>query len=396
MHLESCGILATQRIAKLHKDAAAECNNVLVGRTVMDIDRKRASNDLGFSKKDQEMGLKKLKDGEFFGYGPAISKDDYIRVQVGGVKTKHPEPGRNFIKTSKTPENIKKLLKDVINLPKEVETELKTKKEFQNKIQELKRELRLTKTSQPKPIADEKAFERARQSGFRESEKSYLGGLKLLENQVKSYKMGLNQIVTNCNKMLQIKEATPIQESRPLPEVKVTTPTPQKYVPPKRTPIQDSENGDIKLNLAEKKIYSLLCQYPDKELSRKQIGVFTGYAYRGGGFQNALYKLNVYGLIERKGEFVRAKAIDENLIGEFNFSIQEIIGRLNKCEREIYDVVVEQPEKEFTREEIAELTPSNYEPKGGGFQNALYKLNTYGIIEKQGSSIKLNPELLEL
>src|SRR5262249_8294429 len=33
-----CGILLTQRLAKLHKDAAAEANNVLVGRTWLDVD----------------------------------------------------------------------------------------------------------------------------------------------------------------------------------------------------------------------------------------------------------------------------------------------------------------------------------------------------------------------
>jgi DNA helicase HerA-like ATPase len=34
-----CGILATQRLSKLHKDAAAECNNVLIGRTWLDVDQ---------------------------------------------------------------------------------------------------------------------------------------------------------------------------------------------------------------------------------------------------------------------------------------------------------------------------------------------------------------------
>jgi DNA helicase HerA-like ATPase len=40
------GILVTQRISKLHKDAAAECNNKFVGRTFLDIDMKRASEEL--------------------------------------------------------------------------------------------------------------------------------------------------------------------------------------------------------------------------------------------------------------------------------------------------------------------------------------------------------------
>ena len=44
-----CGVLITQRIAKLHKDAAAECNNKFIGRTNLDIDMDRAAKELGFS-----------------------------------------------------------------------------------------------------------------------------------------------------------------------------------------------------------------------------------------------------------------------------------------------------------------------------------------------------------
>jgi DNA helicase HerA-like ATPase len=36
-----CAVLATQRLSKLHKDAAAECNNKLIGRTGLDVDMKR-------------------------------------------------------------------------------------------------------------------------------------------------------------------------------------------------------------------------------------------------------------------------------------------------------------------------------------------------------------------
>ncbi len=169
-----CGVIATQRIAKLNKDAAAECTNGFVGRTVMDIDRKRASYDLGFASREQELSLKKMGDGEFFGYGPAISKEDYVKVKIGGVNTTHPETGKNIIKASKTPDNIKKLLKDVIDLPKEAEEELKTKIEFKKRIIELKRELRILKISKPKPIADEKALERSKAQGFKEAEREIM------------------------------------------------------------------------------------------------------------------------------------------------------------------------------------------------------------------------------
>ncbi|HOJ19567.1 MAG TPA: zonular occludens toxin domain-containing protein, partial [Ignavibacteriaceae bacterium] len=68
-----CAVLATQRLSKLHKDAAAECNNKLIGRTGLDIDMKRASEELGFTRKEDMLSLRELDAGEFYAFGPAIS-----------------------------------------------------------------------------------------------------------------------------------------------------------------------------------------------------------------------------------------------------------------------------------------------------------------------------------
>ncbi len=68
-----CGVLATQRLGKLAKDCVAECNNVLIGRTVLDIDVARACDTLGFStKKDDKEKFKNLVPGEFFCFGPSF------------------------------------------------------------------------------------------------------------------------------------------------------------------------------------------------------------------------------------------------------------------------------------------------------------------------------------
>jgi DNA helicase HerA-like ATPase len=67
-----CAVLATQRISKLHKDAAAELLNKLIGRTGLDVDVKRAGDELGFDKEERQ-DLPRSSPGEFFVYGPAIS-----------------------------------------------------------------------------------------------------------------------------------------------------------------------------------------------------------------------------------------------------------------------------------------------------------------------------------
>ena len=70
-----CAILATQRISKLHKDASAECNNKLIGRSSQDIDMKRAAEELGFTSKDDMRSLRTLAPGEFYAFGTAISNE---------------------------------------------------------------------------------------------------------------------------------------------------------------------------------------------------------------------------------------------------------------------------------------------------------------------------------
>src|SRR5256884_5644377 len=87
-----CAILATQRLSKLHKDAAAECNNKLIGRTTLDVDIKRAGEELGFTSKEQAIEPRNLEAGAFFAFGPAISQD-VIEMKIGSVRTTHPKAG---------------------------------------------------------------------------------------------------------------------------------------------------------------------------------------------------------------------------------------------------------------------------------------------------------------
>jgi DNA helicase HerA-like ATPase len=74
-----CAVLATQRLSKLHKDAAAELLNKLIGRTGLDVDVKRAGDELGFDK-EQRQTLKTLAPGTFYAYGPAVSQTGHARA----------------------------------------------------------------------------------------------------------------------------------------------------------------------------------------------------------------------------------------------------------------------------------------------------------------------------
>ena len=74
-----------------HKDVAAELQNVLVGRTGLDVDQQRAGDILGLSKSERQ-ALRELEPGTFYGYGGAISRGVTL-LRTGAVLTKHPEAG---------------------------------------------------------------------------------------------------------------------------------------------------------------------------------------------------------------------------------------------------------------------------------------------------------------
>ena len=67
------GVIATQRLAKLAKNVAAEASNFLMGRTFLDIDMARAADLLGMERRQAEM-FRDLQRGHFVALGPALSR----------------------------------------------------------------------------------------------------------------------------------------------------------------------------------------------------------------------------------------------------------------------------------------------------------------------------------
>jgi hypothetical protein len=79
------GVIATQRLAKLAKNVAAEASNFLMGRTFLDIDMARAADLLGMERRQAE-AIRDLPRGTFLALGPAISRRP-IAVAIGEVET---------------------------------------------------------------------------------------------------------------------------------------------------------------------------------------------------------------------------------------------------------------------------------------------------------------------
>lgn len=79
------GVIATQRLAKLAKNVAAEASNFLMGRTFLDIDMARAADLLGMERRQAET-IRDLPRGTFLALGPAITRRP-ISVAIGPVET---------------------------------------------------------------------------------------------------------------------------------------------------------------------------------------------------------------------------------------------------------------------------------------------------------------------
>lgn len=144
-----CAVLATQRLSKLAKDAAAECNNKLIGRTSLDVDMARAGDELGFSKAAR-LGLRDLGDGEFFAFGPAMSRA-VTRVTVGPVVTAHPKAGSRLAAVVPPPtDKVKALLPKLSDLPAEAEAREKTVADLKAENASLRRDLAEARKAAPK------------------------------------------------------------------------------------------------------------------------------------------------------------------------------------------------------------------------------------------------------
>lgn len=133
-----CLVAATQRMSKLHKDVAAEMGNKLIGRTGLDVDVKRAADELGLSARDGIESLRNLEPGEFYAFGPALSRT-VKRLKIGPVATTHPKAGQRLMAPPPLPSSkLRAQLAKLVDLQREAEQEAHTIEELREENRRLK------------------------------------------------------------------------------------------------------------------------------------------------------------------------------------------------------------------------------------------------------------------
>src|SRR6185369_2531203 len=276
------GILATQRISKLNKDAIAEVNNKLIGRAALDIDMKRAADELGFSSKEKQLYLRSLSAGRFFAFGPALSLE-VVEMNVGAVSTTHPKAGQRSAPATPAPDKVKAVLEQLANLPHEAEEEAKSIEDLQKRVRQLEGELR--KASRPgiDPEELKKHVDEAERRGRELGAKAAIGRLEAISNEKLEIERDLVNASARLNKIGELANAmtdVAFPVPAPLPE--------QNFARPVQNPIRPVQNrpqpalhknvvesSGEKLPPGEKAILTAVAQFGS--VVRTQLTTLTGY-----------------------------------------------------------------------------------------------------------------------
>lgn len=395
-------VLASQRISKLHKDAAAECNNKLIGRTTLDIDRKRAGEELGLTSKEEILALRNLMPGEFMVFGPAIGRD-VERVAIGDVKVKPEKRGVNRGGISAPSATVKKILAKLADLPQEAAQEAKTIAEFKAENAGLKKKL----AHNPQNFVEnasktQKEIERAVKVSLEKRDKEW----RILIQKWKKYaKLMRNRIISLSFGLEEFDGMSDDLENTP--SVELTGPPSRVYVPPVENNFgvgasapdsaefnSNEFHGEKPLSKGALLILMYLkSRYPHWK-SKVQIGTAVGYA-PGGNFNNLIYELTGVGLIEKdgKGRYAALEGIDQDFDQGFDVDLNKWQNKLSAGAWKIFKLMIDHEHESFWKETIAQETGYSV---GGNFNNLIYELTGKELIVKVGTLYQINPDILDL
>lgn len=414
-----CAVWATQRLAKVDKDASGELHNRLVGLTFEDVDVERAVKLLGVSSEDQPAFKKEIKildPGNFYAFGRAITKER-ILFKVGAVETTHPESGAaiQVVGPPPAPDKVKALLPKLSDLPKEVETKARNEAQLQAEIRALKAQLK----AQPKqaPVVERKIQPsvkvETREIRIPVFAAGALAKLEKVGKQVASGIEGMNRIIGLGNVLLEASreiwkaaDAAVTASRRPLSTLPAppapAAPRPRESAKP--LPVMkpaEAGNGSAPgLDKAMRAVLTVLAQFPEG-CAMGKVALLSGYRLSG-GFRNTLSALRTAGYMSGSNSGIMT-ITQEGIaaLGPYDplpTGAELVRFWLNhrsfgQCERRIIQALVDSGQP-MTMEELAQAT--HYEASGG-FRNALSNLRTAGILAgKNSEAMTLHADLRNL
>jgi hypothetical protein len=419
-----CAILATQRLAKLDKSAAAELLNVLIGPTFIDIDLERAHKALGIVRehwKEFDAQMKTVEPGHFWALGRAISKER-ILVKVGGIQTTHPEAGSHkaAAEPPPAPDKIKELLPKLADLPAAAEEKQKSIAELRREVIDLRRQLRAAGQSGSAKAAfvgevevwKKRAAEEAKRhlshiSSVTQKLKGMIDKVQKSHQLVEAAMVRVRQTEDECIKVVSeigaiVSQRAPsvssngdgVSQNRPTvpglgPRLTVTSTEPAKHDPTLPDGPERDEKGREGLSGPEQRILDAIAWQNAigiDQPSQVAVAFLANYTYGTGGFNNARGALRSKGLVE----YIPGDRIALTLEGKRCANPPDMPLTTEELHRRVLDVL-ETPHqrilkpllqaypKPLSDEELAPL--AGYKPGVGGFNNPKGRLRSLGLIE---------------
>ncbi len=338
------GILATQRISKIHKDSIADAKNVFIGGTTLDVDQERAGDMLGI-KRHEAISLRDLAPGEFYCYGPAFGARGVFRFHSAPVKTTHPKAGQR-LETSvpNASDYIREIVSKFGDLPAEVQEEQNTLSKLQHENIELKRQFRERPIQTQPEVRVEKVM------------------LPLItDEQVVALKKEIQVVVEGVipafGKLTAEMQRVLDQAKNASSNRVVSMPPPAKVM---KEALYNSSNSDDNLPEGERKVLVAIRQH-EEGVNREQLTVLTGY--KRSTRDAYIKRLANKDLILIRGNTIYVSDVGIAVLGDKYTALptgdalrEYWLGRLPEGERKILDIACAFYPDQVAREHAGEST----------------------------------------
>lgn len=405
-------LAASQRHSSVDTAVRGAMTNLLVGGTPPGLDMKSAGEKLGFNVKEQR-ALGSLPRGEFFALGAMFddlnAPRQVHRVRSGLVQTRHMDAleARTYA-PPRASEALQALYEQLEDIPAQAEAEAHSLEELQAQVAGLQRAL----TS--RPLGEERVVEKIVEVEKHVSvpvrvEVPVLGQehvVQLRDIAEALTATGKDMLGTAQEILARLSTLPPPPNDAAKPNPNAAKPNPVPVLDPQRQqstvpPIvgapasypsipspttgekTNSQQGE-KMPIAERKILTVLAQYPTGR-TKTQVAILAGYAIGGGGFGNALSALKTKGWREGDNASLRITEAGLRALGAWEplptgaALAEHWYRQLAKAERCVLQVLVDVHPRALTKADLAQR--AGYEASGGGFGNALSRLRTLELIE---------------
>lgn len=369
-------VLSTLRLAGVDKKATTQCQNKFIGINTDHNDLVRCCKEMGLPPKDG-VKFRALKQGHFYGYGPALSPSEPFEFLVPTAKTKAVKMGTVGYVAPAAPEQLKDVFAMFADLPDEAAKELATIEQLKSEVARLKVKLNLLPTdheistnAKAAKQLDQLRMERDEyKDAWHEGQKNLVAAAVQIDKQRKV----IIQVMDTARDYLEAEKVVVHVAPPPISDVEFEEPGVNAGVWVEeigRTPANPSpELVDMK--------------------GVDEHGEFTQTNMDYGHGMVARGPREYSGIKRVKTQFLDGVVITETLRddGPTPMYIPSLPDKLGRCERNVLEFLAAHGQ-EFTKYQIA--TGTGYTQTSGGFKNALSALASANLILRSPSGIRAN------